>query len=224
MARRLTVWVPEIVASAPELGFLLPDWSGARRDLDRLTLAHRPSPLHDTTSCMHSHGIPAYSRSPGPYGQVPAPTPPPQRSSWTVTLEQQTRVTVAELAALAVPPWCLVLGCDRSGATTGAEWTGVLTGFAWAGAREIATSTVPVIDDDATASLDRELLQHAEATGLLRPDQLATGHLRAAPTRRLLIARRSLPLGDVCRDTFSAPGSGGLTGEHRRGGSDEGAR
>ena len=71
-------------------------------------------------------------------------------------------VTVAELSALAVPPWCLVLGCDGSGASTGTEWTGVLTGLAWAGASEIATSTVPVIDDDATASLDRELLHHAE--------------------------------------------------------------
>ena len=76
-------------------------------------------------------------------------------------------VTVAELSALAVPPWCLVLGCDGSGASTGAEWTGVLTGLAWAGASEIATSTVPVIDDDVTASLDRELLQHVEAAGPL---------------------------------------------------------
>ncbi len=76
-------------------------------------------------------------------------------------------VTVAELSALAVPPWCLVLGCDGSGASTGAEWTGVLTGLAWAGASEIATSTVPVIDDDVTASLDRELLQHIEAAGPL---------------------------------------------------------
>ena len=32
-----------------------------------------------------------------------------------------------------------------------------------AGANEIATSTVPVIDDDdATVSLDREMLQHVE--------------------------------------------------------------
>jgi len=76
-------------------------------------------------------------------------------------------VTVAELSDLAVPPWCLVLGCDGSGAATGAEWTGVLTGLAWAGASEITTSTVPVIDDDITASLDRELLQHVEAAGPL---------------------------------------------------------
>jgi hypothetical protein len=74
---------------------------------------------------------------------------------------------VAELSALAVPPWCLVLGCDGSGASTGAEWTGVLTGLAWAGANEIATSTVPVIDDETTARLDRELLQAVEAAGPL---------------------------------------------------------
>ncbi|MGH3159363.1 MAG: CHAT domain-containing protein, partial [Streptosporangiaceae bacterium] len=76
-------------------------------------------------------------------------------------------VTVAELATLTVPPWCLVLGCDGSGATTGAEWTGVLTGFAWAGANEITTSTVPVIDDNLTASLDSELLQHTQTAGPL---------------------------------------------------------
>jgi CHAT domain len=76
-------------------------------------------------------------------------------------------VTVAELATLTVPPWCLVLGCDGSGATTGAEWTGVLTGFAWAGANEITTSTVPVIDDDLAASLDSELLQRTETAGPL---------------------------------------------------------
>jgi tetratricopeptide (TPR) repeat protein len=76
-------------------------------------------------------------------------------------------VTVAELSALTVPPWCLVLGCDGSGASTGGEWTGVLTGLAWAGANEIATSTVPVIDDDTTASLDRELLRYVESAGPL---------------------------------------------------------
>ena len=77
-------------------------------------------------------------------------------------------VTVAELSALEVPPWCLVLGCDGSGASTGGEWTGVLTGLAWAGASEIAASTVPVIDDDATASLDRELIRYVESAGPVR--------------------------------------------------------
>lgn len=76
-------------------------------------------------------------------------------------------VTVAELSALAIPPWCVILGCDGSGAATGGEWTGILTGLAWAGASQIATSTVPVIDDSLTASLDRELLRHVEATGPL---------------------------------------------------------
>lgn len=76
-------------------------------------------------------------------------------------------VTVGELSALAIPPWCLILGCDGSGAVTGGEWTGVLTGLAWAGASQIATSTVPVIDDGLTASLDRELLRHVESTGSL---------------------------------------------------------
>lgn len=45
-------------------------------------------------------------------------------------------VTVAELSALAIPPWWLVLGCDGSGAATGGEWTGILTGLAWAGASQ----------------------------------------------------------------------------------------
>jgi hypothetical protein len=76
-------------------------------------------------------------------------------------------VTVAELSALAIPPWCLILGCDGSGAATEGEWTGILAGLAWAGANQIATSTVPVIDDSLTASLDRELLRHVEATGPL---------------------------------------------------------
>jgi hypothetical protein len=76
-------------------------------------------------------------------------------------------VTVAELSALAIPPWCLILGCDGSGAATGGEWTGILTGLAWAGASQIATSTVPVIDDSLTASLDRELLRHVEVAGPL---------------------------------------------------------
>ncbi|MET8045438.1 tetratricopeptide repeat protein [Micromonospora sp. NPDC005215] len=77
-------------------------------------------------------------------------------------------VTAAELADLAIPPWCLVLGCDGSGGTVGGEWTGVLTGLAWAGAHEIATSTVPVIDDAVTAELDRELLRYVETDGPLR--------------------------------------------------------
>jgi CHAT domain len=76
-------------------------------------------------------------------------------------------VTVADLSALEIPPWCLILGCDGSGAVTGGEWTGVLTGSAWAGASQIATSTVPVIDDDLTASMDSELLRHVEAAGPL---------------------------------------------------------
>lgn len=167
-----------------------------RRDLDRLTLAHPPSPLHHTTSCMHSHGIPACSRSPDPYGQVPAPTLPPAALLLDSDTGATDPVTVAELAALAVPPWCLVLGCDGSGATTGAEWTGVLTGVAWAGASEIATSTVPVIDDDATASLDRELLQHAEAT------DLEAGPSGQLPGSSFLDGRGSRP-GGGCRRSKS---------------------
>ncbi|HVV77966.1 MAG TPA: tetratricopeptide repeat protein [Mycobacteriales bacterium] len=74
-------------------------------------------------------------------------------------------LTVEDLAELVVPPWCLILGCDGSGATTGAEWTGVLTGLVWAGAKEVATSTVPVIDDDITTRLEGELLRSVEAKG-----------------------------------------------------------
>jgi hypothetical protein len=42
-------------------------------------------------------------------------------------------VTVADLSALEIPPWCLILGCDGSGAVTGGEWTCVLTDLAWPG-------------------------------------------------------------------------------------------
>jgi hypothetical protein len=77
-------------------------------------------------------------------------------------------VTVADLSALEIPPWCLILGCDGSGAVTGGEWTGVLTGLAWAGASQIATSTVPVIDDDLTASWT------ANCSGTSRPPARST--------------------------------------------------
>lgn len=97
-------------------------------------------------------------------------------------------VTVAERSALAIPPWCLVLGCDGSGAVTGGEWTGVLTGLAWAGASQIATSTVPVIDDDLTASPDSELLRHVEAAGPLHG---LLNWQRAACTRHQLGASPS---------------------------------
>jgi CHAT domain len=97
-------------------------------------------------------------------------------------------VTVAELSALAIPPWCLVLGCDGSGAVTGGEWTGVVTGLAWVGASQIATSTVPVIDDDLSASPDSELLRHIEAAG---PPHGLLNWQRGACTRHQLGASLS---------------------------------
>ena len=42
-------------------------------------------------------------------------------SSLTADTGATDPVTVAELSALAVPPWCLVLGCDGSGASTGSR-------------------------------------------------------------------------------------------------------
>ena len=66
--------------------------------------------------------------------------------------------TVAELAEVSAPPWCLLLGCDGAGMVTGAEWTGLVTGLIWAGAHSVATSTVPVIDDDITHQLETELM------------------------------------------------------------------
>jgi len=77
-------------------------------------------------------------------------------------------LAVTELAEMVIPPWCLVLGCDGSGAGVGGEWTGVLTGLVWAGARQIATSTVPVIDDEVTSRLDQHLLDFVECDGPVR--------------------------------------------------------
>ena len=76
-----------------------------------------------------------------------------------------------------------------------------------AGASQIATSTVPVIDDDLTASMDSELLRHVEAAGPLHgllnwQRASSTRHqlgasLSAAPYRwATYVATRSAHSGD----------------------------
>lgn len=96
-------------------------------------------------------------------------------------------VTAAQLSDLDIPPWCLILGCDGSGVGVGGEWTGVLTGLAWAGASQIATSTVPVIDDELTSSLDQELLDAVERAGpvegLAQWQRLMRKRVRGGPAR-----------------------------------------
>ena len=80
-------------------------------------------------------------------------------------------MTVGEFADMGVPSWCVILGCDGAGAATGTEWTGLATGLVWGGAREVVTTTVPVIDDYRAVRLDAELLasirEHGPASGLL---------------------------------------------------------
>jgi hypothetical protein len=61
-----------------------------------------------------------------------------------------------------------------------------------ASASQLATSTVPVIDDDLTASMDSELLRHVEAAGPLHgPLHGLLNWQRAASTRHQLGASRS---------------------------------
>lgn len=80
-------------------------------------------------------------------------------------------MTVADFAAVGVPPQCVILGCDGAGAATGTEWTGLATGLVWAGACEVVTTMVPVVEDNLTATLDAELLDsirsHGAVQGLL---------------------------------------------------------
>ncbi len=75
---------------------------------------------------------------------------------------------VAEFAAIGVPELCVVLGCDGAGAATGAEWTGLATGLVWAGAREVVTSTAPVIEDGRAPALDAELIDCIRDQGAVR--------------------------------------------------------
>ncbi len=70
------------------------------------------------------------------------------------------------------PAVCFLLGCDSSGGTSGMEWTGVATGFIWAGARDVVTTQWEVIDRPAQDTLDADLirscLRHGVTDGLGR--------------------------------------------------------
>jgi tetratricopeptide (TPR) repeat protein len=74
-------------------------------------------------------------------------------------------MTVEDFADIGVPPQCVILGCDGAGAATGTEWTGLVTGLVWAGARQVVTTTVPVVEDSLTATLDAELLDSIRGGG-----------------------------------------------------------
>ena len=84
---------------------------------------------------------------------------------------QSDAMTVADFADIGVPLQCVILGCDGAGAATGTEWTGLATGLVWAGARQVVTTTVPVVEDQLTATLDTQLLgsicSHGAVQGLL---------------------------------------------------------
>jgi hypothetical protein len=75
------------------------------------------------------------------------------------------RMRVGEFRGLNVPAQCVILGCDGAGAATGTEWTGLVTGLVWAGAAEVVTTTVPVVDDLVTAELDAELVEEIRRRG-----------------------------------------------------------
>jgi tetratricopeptide (TPR) repeat protein len=95
-------------------------------------------------------------------------------------------MTVTDFAAIGVPPQCVVLGCDGAGAATGTEWTGLVTGLVWAGAREVVTTTVPVVEDGTTAMLDAELVgsirSHGAAKGLIDWQKLMAARYRDDPS------------------------------------------
>lgn len=64
----------------------------------------------------------------------------------------------------------VVLGCDASGAATGAEWSGLPIGFGRAGAQRVLVTQWPVIDDPTQEALDLSLVdsvaRHGVADGL----------------------------------------------------------
>lgn len=88
----------------------------------------------------------------------------PASAALVLTKEDRSfdRLTVAEIGRLGVPPLCVILGCDGAGAATGTEWTGLAIGLVWAGARQVVTTSCPVIDDDINLTLDDELLAAME--------------------------------------------------------------
>ncbi len=76
-------------------------------------------------------------------------------------------MTVAELSVLAVPPRVPRTRLRRIRRLDRRRMDRRANRSRMGGASEIAASTVPVIDDDMTASLDWELLQHVESVGPL---------------------------------------------------------
>ena len=84
-------------------------------------------------------------------------------------------MTVTDFAVIGVPPQCVVLGCDGAGAATGTEWTGLVTGLVWVGAREVVTTTVPVVEDGTTAARWAQTV--AVRSAVLKVS--STGHGRA---------------------------------------------
>lgn len=66
---------------------------------------------------------------------------------------------VRDLADVAIPATCVVLGCDGAGAATGTEWTGIATGLTWGGAQWVVTTTWPAIEDLAQVTAENDLLQ-----------------------------------------------------------------
>jgi hypothetical protein len=81
---------------------------------------------------------------------------------------QVDAMEVADFADIGVPLQCVLLGCDGAGAATGTEWTGLATGLVWAGAREVVTTTAPVLEDGLTAALDAELVDFIRNRGAVQ--------------------------------------------------------
>ncbi len=84
---------------------------------------------------------------------------PTDPASSRLLLSEGSSIRADDLLAEAnAPQLCLLLGCDASGASTGDEWTGVATGFVWAGASDVITTQWPVISGSDQERLDLELV------------------------------------------------------------------
>jgi hypothetical protein len=85
-----------------------------------------------------------------------------------------------------LPPLAPAIWRRRAGSATGTEWTGLVTGLVWAGARQVVTTTVPVIEDSLTAALDAELLDsicsRGAVQGLLNWQRSAVARWRDEPS------------------------------------------
>lgn len=77
----------------------------------------------------------------------------------------RAELTAGDLGSAGAPSVCVILGCDGSGGSVGDEWTGLTTGFLWAGAAWVITSTWPTLEDRHTAVSDAALVAAVQRLG-----------------------------------------------------------